>query len=73
MYMFALIMIEMRISYYIYTYDIMLDNCMMGLYTASIYFLVHSESIRVPALLISNLLDPRNEPCTLDNIHLVCT
>lgn len=46
---------------------------MMGLYTASIYFLVHTESIRVPALLISNLLDPRNEPCTLDNIHLVCT
>ena len=48
MYMFALIMIEMRISYYIYTYDIMLDNCMMGLYTASIYFLVHSESIVFP-------------------------
>lgn len=26
---------------YIYMYDIMLDNYMMGLYTASIYFLVH--------------------------------
>lgn len=53
-YMFALIVIEMRISVrisyiiilyichiYIYMYDIMLDNYMMGLYTASIYFLVH--------------------------------
>lgn len=82
-YMFALIVIEMRISVrisyiiilyichiYIYMYDIMLDNYMMGLYTASIYFLVHRwQYLCSPFFgqaLISNLLDPRNEPCTLD-------